>query len=194
MSTPVANAIARMQARAAPPVDAPGRSMEESEILQMRRMLDALQAKYDALLVTNREARMAKEEELAGLRAELTTACAQRDDAERRCVEMQGRIAGMEAAPRPVDNGSKYEALVSEFSDLRVEHGACAARENGLQQLIAELRRANDTLTAQIQACLTEDESEDESEDDSEEDGGCDIEVVRGGDDRIRSLKVRYTK
>ena len=81
MSTPVANAIARMQARAAPPVDAPGRSMEESEILQMRRMLDALQAKYDALLVTNREARMAKEEELAGLRAELTTACAQRDDA-----------------------------------------------------------------------------------------------------------------
>ena len=58
MSTPVANAIARMQARAAPPVDAPGRSMEESEILQMRRMLDAQEDVFYYLTVTNENYRM----------------------------------------------------------------------------------------------------------------------------------------
>lgn len=197
MSTPVANAIARMNAKAAMTADAPGRSFQESEIALLRGKLDAAYAENDAILRTSRETRAELTAEITRLQAELG-ACEMRcSDAERRCAEMQGRIAGMESAPKPEAEDDeyemKYESLVSEHADLRVAHGACAAREEGLRQLIAELRRSNETLTAQVQAALAE-EPEDESEDESEAEGGCEIEVLRGGDDRVRSLRVRYTK
>jgi hypothetical protein len=193
MSDPIRNAIARMNARAAP-AEAPVRAIDQEELTSLRRLIGKLEQEKEDILATQRALRMAHAEEIAKLTADVASACAAKDAAELRCAEMQGRASAVVAPPAAPDSGAKYEALVSEFSDLRVEHGGCAAREEGLRQLITELRRQNDTLTAQIQACLTEDESEDESEDDTEETGGCEIDVVRGGDDRIRSLKVRYVK
>lgn len=192
MNMPIANAVARLNAQSALKADPPGRSLQESEIALLRAKLDAVLAENDALLRTNRETRTEMGGEITRLQAELAAAGTRCEDAERRCAEMQGRISGMGAAPKPaVPDNSKYESLVAEYTDLRVMHGSCAARENGLQQVIAELRRANETLTAQVQAALTEEEEPKVTED---EDGGCEIDVMRGGDNLIRSLKVRYTK
>ena len=195
MSTAIQNAIARITA--APKVDLPGMSAETSEIILLRDRLDCAQREIDALLRGNRETRTELNAEIDRLRAELAGCCTQRDEAQRMCAEMEGKMASAKTteAPEPDDEYEmKYEALVSEHTDLRIAHGACAAKESGLNQVIVELRRANETLTTQMQAMLTEDETEDESEDATEEEGGCEIEVLRGGDDRIRSLRVRYTK
>lgn len=192
MSTPIANAIARMNARAVPKVDTPGVSFEESEILLLRHRVDVLKGEKEALLASNHETRMAYESEVNRLQNELASACSQRDDAEKRCAEMQGRLAAVPAVVAPATD-TRYDSLVAEFADLRVAHGSCGAKEEGLRQVIAELRKTNDMLTAQIQACLTEDDEEPEEPAESPE-GGCDIEVVRGSDDRVRSLRVRYTK
>lgn len=189
MSTAISNAVARLNARQ---VDTPGTSPETAELILLRDRLDAVQAKYDGLLVSNREYRAEVRADMDRMAAELSACGMQRDDAERRCAEMQGRLAGIASAPAPAaSDNSKYEMLVAEHTDLRVMHGSCAARESGLQQVIAELRRANETLSTQVQAALTEEE---EPEAPESEDEGCEIEVLRGGDDRIRSLKVRYTK
>lgn len=193
MSTPIANSVARLNAQAALKADAPGRSFQESEIVLLRTKLDNAIAENDALMRNNRETRAEMGAEITRLQAELAAAGSRCDDAERRCAEMQGRLTGMASAPAPAaPDNSKYESLVADYTDLRVMHGSCAARESGLQQVIAELRRANETLSAQVQAALTEEEEPEEPE--SEGDDGCEIDVVRGGDNLIRSLKVRYTK
>jgi peptidoglycan hydrolase CwlO-like protein len=192
MSDPIRNAIARINAT--PKVDLPGMSPETSEILLLRGRLDAAQGEIDALLRGNRESRTELNAEIDRLRAELAGCCTQRDEAQRRCAEMEGKMASAEKpeAPEPDDEYEvKYEALVAEHTDLRVMHGACAAKEAGLNQVITELRRANETMQAQIQACMVEEPEEPEEEEDSE--SGCEIEVVRGSDDRIRSMRVRYT-
>jgi chaperonin cofactor prefoldin len=185
----MANAIARVTAREAQPTTLPP---DASELVMLRRRLDDTKDAYDALERSARETRDELRKTIDRLSAELASCGSQRDDAERRCAEMQGRLSGMESAPKlTAPDNSKYEALVAEHTDLRVMHGSCAARENGLNQVITELRRANETLQAQIQACMVEEPEEPESEDEGE--SGCEIEVLRGGDDRIRSLKVRYT-
>jgi len=190
MSNPMANAIARVTAREAQPTTLPP---DVSELVNLRRRLDEKCDAYDALERSARETRDELRKTIDRLSADLASCGAQRDDAERRCAEMQGRLSGMESSPKPAaPDNSKYEALVAEHTDMRVAHGACAARDAGNQQVIAELRRANETLQAQIQACMVEEPEEPESEDEGE--SGCEIEVLRGGDDRIRSLKVRYTK
>jgi DNA-directed RNA polymerase subunit L len=189
MSDPIRNAIARVTAREAAPTTLPP---DASELVHLRRRLDEKCDAYDALERSARETRNEMRETIDRLTAELTASQSRCDDAERRCAEMQGRISGMESAPKPAaPDNTKYEALVAEHTDLRVTHGACAAKEAGLNQVIAELRRANETMQAQIQACMVEEPEEPEEEEDSE--SGCEIEVVRGSDDRIRSMRVRYT-
>jgi hypothetical protein len=71
------------------------------------------------------------------------------------------------------------DSVKSECATLRTENNALLVK-------VSKLEARVDMLESE--------EMEDEGEDAAEEDGGCEIEVLRGGDDRIRSLKVRYTK
>lgn len=191
METALSRAIARLQEP--PPQPALKADLSGAEdIAYLHSKLVERERQYAALLELHERMKADLNEQVAAARAECEAMRSQKDAAERQCAEYKGRAEG--ATPAPVNDTSlKYESLLAEHTDLRVLHGACAARENGLQQVISELRKANDTLNAQVQAALTEEPEEPETETEAPE-GGCEIDVIRGGDDRIRSLKVRYTK
>jgi hypothetical protein len=189
MSNPVSNAIARLHASAA------DTGPSTNELVRMHAELS--QAAVDLAAVRAVNDQLGKDN--VALRAEVESLRAQKAASDLACAEMRGRMSGMETeapeAPEPAepeeDYEAMYEAMCEKYNELRVEHAGCAPALAAEKQVTAEVRRSNETLAAQIQACRTEDATE--SEDDTEE-GGCEIEVLRGGDDRIRSLKVRYTK
>lgn len=194
METFIGNAIARLQSAPPAPVAKPDLSGAE-DITYLHARLVERERQYGALLELHERMKKDMTDQVSAARAECDAMRSQRDVAERMCAEYKGRseavvtpVAAPVAAP---DATNKYEALVAEFTDLRVLHGSCAAREKGLQDVIAELRRVNETMQAQIQAALTEDDEPEEEG--SETESGCEIDVIRGGDDRIRTLKVRYT-
>ncbi|MEK9809456.1 MAG: hypothetical protein VW362_03345 [Candidatus Nanopelagicales bacterium] len=191
MDASISNAIARLKLD---PLPAPSSKSDLSgaeDIAYLHGKLLERERQYAALLELHDRMKQDYCAQLDAARAECESMRGQKDAAERMCAEYKGRSEGATPAPAN-DSTMKYEALVAEHTDLRVQHGACAAREQGLQQVIAELRRANDTLSAQVQAALTEEPEE--PEETESEDTGFDVEVVRGGDDRIRTLRVRPTK
>lgn len=184
----ISNAIARLQTNQAPPSKPMLTGAED--IAYLHSKLVDRERQYEALLALHERMKTEMNDKVSAAQAECESMRSQRDAAERMCAEYKGRSEAATVPAAVPDTTNKYEALVAEFTDLRVLHGSCAAREKGLQDVIAELRRVNETMQAQIQAALTEDEEPEEK--DSETESGCEIDVIRGGDDRIRSLKVRY--
>jgi len=184
----ISNAVARLTA--SPPASVSRQDLSGAEdIAYLNSKLAERERQYAALLDLHERMKQDMGNQVAAARAECETMRSQRDTAEKMCAEYKGRVEG--ATPAPVsDNVSKYESLVADYTDLRVLHGSCAAKEEGLRQLNAELRKQNDNLQAQIQACLVEDEEPEETSEEKME--GCEIDVIRGGDDRVRSYKVRY--
>jgi len=186
---PISNAVALLTA--APPAPVSRQDLSGAEdIAYLNSKLVERERQYAALLELHERMKKDMADQVSAARAECEAMRSQRDAAEKMCAEYKGRVEG--AAPAPVnDSTSKYEALVAEYTDLRVAHGSCAAKEEGLRQLNTELRNQNEALLAQIQACLVEDEEAPEApETDKLE--GCEIEVIRGGDDRVRGYKVKY--
>lgn len=188
MDTALSRAIERLQAPPAMPSAKTDLSGAE-DIAYLHSKLVERERQYAALLELHERMKADLNAQADAARAECNAMREQRDAAERTCAEYKGRSEV--PAPAVPDASLKYESLVAEHSDLRVMHGACAAKEEGLRAVISELRRENETLQSQIQACLTEDESEPEESPSVPE--GFEVEVVRGGDDRIRTLRVRPT-
>ena len=99
-----------------------------------------------------------------------------------RCASMEKCMAE-EKDDAEEDAQEKVELALAR-AEAAAAQAACAKLQDTVAQLTVEVKL--------LQSCMTEDATE--TEDDSEEESGCEIEVLRGGDDRIRSLRVRYTK
>ena len=185
---PISNAVARLTA-SPPPAPSKASYASAEDIAYLHSKLRERESQYEALLDLHERMKKDLNDQVSAARAECESMRSQRDAAEKTCAEYKGRVEG--ATPAPVnDSTSKYESLVAEYTDLRVLHGSCAAKEEGLRQLNSELRKQNDALQAQIQACLVEEPEESEKEEGPL--GGCEIEVVRGGNDLVRTYKVKY--
>ena len=80
--------------------------------------------------------------------------------------------------------------MMSENTDLKVKVSALEAEVTERKRMETLLREQNYKLSTRVQVLETPEIEEVETETSPE---GYDIDVMRGGDDRIRSLRVRYT-
>jgi hypothetical protein len=191
----VLNTLARR--RAAPPAAAAptGDGMIEP-ILEAQERARKYKALADGYLEALNQAKAAHATELAQARGECDQMRVERDAAARECAEYKGRCDVMSNAPKPeahVDTfEAKYEAKCAELVDVQVQHASCPTKIQSKDQIIVMLNGQVADLTARLKTAEAPKPQEAESE--ADDATGCEIEVVRDGAEKIRSLKVRYTK
>lgn len=152
-----------------------------------RRVQQVESATRAAIAEINRQ-RDEYEKTIAAVRSELAvkeTLCAQ---LQARCDMLEKRepeVRYQENAADPTLRENN-DRLRSEIASLQVECAQCRGERD-------ELRRSVTQLESTIEWHRSVTVEEPEKEEETKEPLGCDIDVVRGGDDRIRTLRVRYT-
>ena len=135
------------------------------------------------------------EEDTARQRERAETATTELSDWKAKCATLEERCANLSMpAPAPerpaVDYEAKCDSLLAKLADLESKHAACGPKADAQRRVEEVLRAQVADLKSQALAVPAVVETEREYE----EPTGCQIDVIRGGDDRMRSLVVRYTK
>lgn len=134
-------------------------------------------------------------DEAARQRERADAALIELSDWKAKCATLEERCANLSIpAPAPerpaIDYEAKCDSLLSKLADLEAKHAACGPRSDAQRRVEEVLRAQVADLKSQALAVPAVVEHEREYE----ETTGCQIDVIRGGDDRMRSLVVRYTK
>ena len=135
------------------------------------------------------------DEEVFRLREQLSSATTENAELKGKCATLEERCANLSMpAPAPerpaVDYEAKCDSLLVKLADLESKHAACGPKADAQRRVEEVLRAQVADLKSQALAVPAVVETEREYE----EPTGCQIDVIRGGDDRMRSLVVRYTK
>ena len=188
----VLNVLARRQSQ--PKVEPPrdDSAIVTKYLLQSERDKENAERTLRSVMATANAEKDSMQAEITSLREQASSLQTQLAEASSAKSSAEMKVAMLEARPALVatQDNSRSDGLMSENTDLKVKVSALEAEVTERKRMEILMREQNDKLSTRILVLETPETDEVET---TEAPEGYDIEVLRGGDDRIRTLRVRYT-
>lgn len=135
------------------------------------------------------------DEEVSRLRDQIASASNEAAEWRSKCAVLEERCSHMskpsEPSPPVQAVPNDYEQRIAEVADLRVQVARLETSAEAASRMESQLRMQITAQEARIAALMTEEKHDMPMPINGSD--GYEIDVLRGGDDRIRTLKVRYT-
>ncbi len=181
----ILNTLARKKlAKIEPPAERPNNDAVLAGLLSAERekRLEAERGR-DAILDASAQQSARDRAEIDSLKAELAAS------RERESAALARPVETIQAAPQAPAHPD-YEERIAEISDLRVKVASLEAERTAQGRMETQLKLQITERDNRIRALIQE--ARDEEKSPEYQDTGCEIDVLRDGGDKIRSLRVRY--